>query len=760
MKTKGSVILLSILAIMSLMIGTAGATTCELSWLSLDSENIGSTSRSYSFSGTGTTMDVSHTLSVTNFNYKVTGKWDWPAGQAEEYVSTPYGYLTRRFSCDYDPWLEPAASCSPAGPDQWVPFQSGWVASLDFPAAYGHMNNWIKFPVSAKVLNDAYRSSMAQLVMSRSLKIIAPENDQTFAKPDVIVTVTAERPVISPPNHLFAIKGVEAKWPGGSGTEARAFDGAKNYLTSGNTLIAYFNLEGKNLWDGRWLVKAHVINKYPDWTAETNFSVGKSPSSQLAGDLSQLQVEEVKAPTIHQPQPNHTYHLTPADVPLRITYQKNWALHVALAYRQGGSGQYLSLKEIVVGKDDTSAPGYFHQNIGSLALLSNAAIAELKISAWVQEEKNTHTPGIPKRSERSSVVTRVIVDPLEIESPVEGQKYVAPAQVLFSIPFTYPGIDVDLEKYVEVRMDWGGTDSDISKNMVAKKFEPYTKGSYTATCVGNKVLIKYSCQDIGAYRLRARFVIPDTEFTKSGLPTLTTPWTDWRRIYLMKELDLGSNKDLIKYSGATLQSTLGSQGFQSNNQSLNKGKQIEPNLHPLPKPAVLSKNGTVGPSLLLPRPDQKIARSGPVQLKVIGGGDLDKLDWQIEYRPFDGQRYQLLPVSTNRQIHLVEAGNLASGTFKATREGEYRIRLCNKADNGKWSDWRSFTVGKAIAKKPQNILDNTSEKQTKLKTTTPIQASQPEKKNVKQPEVSDHKESVSPVKTPGKLTPKVQLKTQ
>ena len=76
MKTKGSVILLSILAIMSLMIGTAGATTCELSWLSLDSENIGSTSRSYSFSGTGTTMDVSHTLSVTNFNYKVTGKWD------------------------------------------------------------------------------------------------------------------------------------------------------------------------------------------------------------------------------------------------------------------------------------------------------------------------------------------------------------------------------------------------------------------------------------------------------------------------------------------------------------------------------------------------------------------------------------------------------------------------------------------------------------------------------------------------------------
>ena len=161
MKTIGCNALLCVLFVVCIMSGSAEGTMCELGWLSHDGESIGSVSRTYSFSGSCSTQSDGET--ITNFSYAVTGNWNQAAGLAEEKVSTPYGFLTRSYTCDYDPWLEPGASCSSAGQQQWAPINSPFVAAIDFPAAFGRMNNFKTFPVSAAVLDNGYRMDMAEL---------------------------------------------------------------------------------------------------------------------------------------------------------------------------------------------------------------------------------------------------------------------------------------------------------------------------------------------------------------------------------------------------------------------------------------------------------------------------------------------------------------------------------------------------------------------------------------------------------------------
>lgn len=658
------------------------ATNCNLGWLTHQSETFTNSSRSYKFSGSCSTQPDAE--SVKNFSYKATGSWEIASKTALEKVSSEYGNLVRTFQCDYDPWLEPGATCSMTS-EIWGSVPSEYVASLDFPAAYGLMNNRRKFPVSSSVLDNDYRFEKIKNIMASSLKIIGPSQNEYFDSPDIIVTTVMERPVLNPPILLVVLKVTESSFlePGES---PRQYSDSKNFLQTANQLITYFNLSEKNLWGTLWNASAHLLSNNSIWSPGTVFRVGDDLKAKLVST-------ELAKPVIHSPRPNHTY-TTKGGVSLYVTYQKDVDLHYQLGFRAAGEQAFNMLDERVkADEQDSSMEG----EISLLGLFAESNVAECKVRTWLSRKEFSQSGlAVTKVSEVSEVTFRVLVEPLTITSPKENQVFGLPAKVVYKIQMSYKEFDIEYENYVEIDMQWVRPGNNQS---FPAFFSTYKNGDYTVSRSGDDMYINYSCKDMGTYRLRARILVP----AMNGFPKTVTPWTEWRQIQVVGiigepvELDLTKltqQKALIKVSAGSVMK-VGSKKDRS--VKLTNGVVASAR-----DSKVKNTFRAAAPLLMQPKNGQKIARKGLVQLKINGVESDKALEWQLDYRRFDGKKYTRASL---KGLHLISAKNQVNGKFQTTKDGQYRVRVRSKEKGSMWSKWTFFSVGHKdeIAKKIKTV---------------------------------------------------------
>lgn len=433
-------------------------TDCKISWMSFQSDMIQADFHLYHFAGSCSTEDDEE--AIKNFNYSVTGRWTKSTKRATEKVISHYGSYFAEYQCDYDPWLEPNSQCSELSVS-YTPAQKeeGWDASTDFGHAYWSMGGQKAYPVSPSALNQGYRADTVVKLMARSVKIIDPIQHQYFKNTNIPVTVVMENPVINPPNYAVQIKVEEVFWPEPE-KQPKIYHDGKNFVNSGEQLVTYFNLEGKNLWNSQWRVSAHFVASDPYWTPYTFFKVASKTSTlsvskddKLGTLQPQQPLQELKKPIIYSPRANRTYNAK-EKVPLQISFQKETKLHVQLSYRSAGEGSYKLLKEEIYTDANLAQPGFLSwSSISPLALFAEADTADIQIKTWVSGTLGSKSGGLlESRSEITQLSTRFLVDKFVITNPAENQKYGVPAKVAFAIPFSYDEIDVDYEKYVEVEM--------------------------------------------------------------------------------------------------------------------------------------------------------------------------------------------------------------------------------------------------------------------------------------------------------------------
>ncbi len=128
-------------------------------------------------------------------------------------------------------------------------------------------------------------------------------------------------------------------------------------------------------------------------------------------------------------------------------------------------------------------------------------------------------------------------------------------------------------------------------------------------------------------------------------------------------------------------------------------EQLRPQSDKIAQPVTVKKPAfklKTAPVFIQPQDLQVIARRGPVSLRLNGVEDKDQLDWQIEYKKFGTKQY-----SRSRMARPQVAGgnNQVTGSFHATQEGDYRMRVRSKEKGSQWSQWRLFRVGNPDVKK-------------------------------------------------------------
>ncbi len=684
------------------------ATDCKLSWMSFQGDMIQANSHHYTFSGSCATQSSKE--DVRNFGYTVTGKWTKSTKRATEKVITPYGDYLGEFQCDYDPWLEPNGQCTKLS-ITWSPVATGWAASLDFHVAYRMMNGERMFPVSPSALNQGYRADTVVKVMARSLKIIDPVQNQYFKNTNIPITVVMENPVINPPNYAVQIKVEEVAWPE-PGKQPKKYHEGKNFVNSGEQLVTYFNLKGKNLWNSQWRVSAHFVASDPYWTPYTFFKVASKASTlsvskdnKLDTLQAQQPLQELKKPIIYSPRANRTYH-SRDKVPLQISFQKGTTLHVQISYKGVGDGSYKILKEEVYTDGNLAQPGFLSWNsISVIALVAEADEADIQIKAWVSGKLGSK-PGLSleSRSEVAQRETRFLVDKLVITNPVEGRKYGVPAKVAFAIPFFYDEIDLDYEKYVEVEMHRA-----IVGDNVVSPFKTYS-GEYVSTRSNKTVFVIYNCEDKGLYRFRMRFVFPPI----MDAPGFSTLWTDWREIDVTKPIGLP-----IDISSLVNKPTLHLKQFPLGGEPETAGEEnsIKPSMTEKLKveKTMADKVRRKHLSTLLfiqPRQAQKFARIGSIPFRLQGADNEKNLVYQLEIKEFESSSFKKLNMGST---YLTAGNGYVSGKFKVTREGDYRIRVREINPDTGWSNWVKFTVGEPELKKSLRQIGKLEKKQLSQK---------------------------------------------
>lgn len=641
---------------------------CGFGSLSHDGETFNSQSRSYNFHGTcgmGTLEDVK------NMYYTATGTWKKATGAASEKVISECGVLLREFHCDFDPWLEPGASCTVRS-ESWAQQKPSGppLTCQNFPLLFTLTGErrFMSFPVTSGVIDDDYRREKAEEIMVSSLMIIDPEQNESFDSADIIVTTVMERPVINPPDYAVVLKLTELEWPDPENEtrEPRTISEIKSYLATSGKLVTYFNLADKDLWGSKWTASAHLVSANSTWSSQIIFEVGDSPYQQFSLNIP-------TKPQIHAPRANHTYSISDY-LPFMVSFEKGADLHFQFSYRDE-SGQFRSEPEVVIAAEDQVHPGNFENySKGIIAFQAGSDVAEIKVRAWVSK-KEAAPGGIPvtKVSEVSQVTTRVIINPLLIVSPEDDRVYGVPAKVLFKIPYVYGDLDFAVEDHVEAEMQWIPVAAG-SSGMPAV-FRPYAGGEFTTFRSGENLYIVFACNDIGSYRLRARIMIPPTIHIANGA---TTPWTNWKPVQVKGFVGEQASIDVSQLS-------------QKSSPALIKKKTL-PEMTMDKSSLVEQKPLLVGmPVLLQPADNQEFSRKGVVPLKVKGLAAGNELEWQLEYKGFGKNRFRKTGM---RGLHFTPVKEHGNGNFQVLKEGYFRIRLRLKEKGRLWSRWTIFTVGK------------------------------------------------------------------
>ncbi len=248
----------------------------------------------YNFSG-DCSQDSNNTA-LPNFPYTIKGTWQKGSKTAVELVESGYGVYTKITVCDFDPWLDPSALCQDS---------SSSISNNNEPMSYlkAQLDNRGAAPVSAPALAD-HRNAVLEKVLAQSLRIIGPDNNQTFQNPDSATVIVELDYVVSrnqfPPNLVVVLKGKETIWPDPNlePRSPRSFDLAKNITLGAKSPIVYFPLGGQDVWGGRWQVQAHLLVADPFWSSAIYFSVVSHQT--LANPVEPQKKIEIVKPQDHQ----------------------------------------------------------------------------------------------------------------------------------------------------------------------------------------------------------------------------------------------------------------------------------------------------------------------------------------------------------------------------------------------------------------------------------------------------------------------------
>jgi hypothetical protein len=235
--------------------------SCSLADIAFISHDSNASLRSYSFSGPCTVSydDYYATNEDPNFSYSVNGTWNIGSKTATEVFTTRYNTITATYSCEFDPWLDPAASCT----------RQSITASHNDP--YGEVMSYIyeqvNTPPASRSGIGTQRTALVEQAMARSIQIIDPTPHKYYNNPSMVtITVTMEKVVEAPPPRQVVIE-VEAVG------QPIAFSESKNFITAPVQLLTYFPMENRHLSGASWNVTAHLAVTDPFKTPAVTFSV-------------------------------------------------------------------------------------------------------------------------------------------------------------------------------------------------------------------------------------------------------------------------------------------------------------------------------------------------------------------------------------------------------------------------------------------------------------------------------------------------------